>query len=256
MGFFDRISNSWNIFKISFDFLKRDKSLMIVPVIGALVIIAVLILFFFFALPFVQYGGGWLFVILFLLIVNIIAVFFAAIQSWMVYEVAVGKDATLSSGAKRAFNNLFDIVLFVIASLVVGSVLRAVREKGGVFGEIASGVVGVFVGIAQKLIVPAMIIGERNFWESVKYLGKAVKALPEIAVYEIGMGPLFFAAFLLNIAIAFLVAMIFGFLTGVIMFVVILVLMIYLYSLIDQIYYTLLYIAVLEKKKVKGLKLR
>jgi len=176
MGFFDRISNSWNIFKISFDFLRRDKSLMLVPVIGVLTIAAALILFFFLAAPLLQ-SGGWLLMILFLLIINIIAVFFAAIQSWMVYEVAVGKDATLSSGAKRAFNNLFDIILFVIASLVVGSVLRAVREKGGVFGEIASGAAGVFVGIAQKLIIPAMIIGERNFWDSVKYLGKATKVL-------------------------------------------------------------------------------
>ncbi|HLC62859.1 MAG TPA: hypothetical protein VJJ21_00920 [Candidatus Nanoarchaeia archaeon] len=255
MGFFDRISNSWNIFKISFDFLRRDKSLMLVPVIGVLTIAAALILFFFLAAPLLQ-SGGWLLMILFLLIINIIAVFFAAIQSWMVYEVAVGKDATLSSGAKRAFNNLFDIILFVIASLVVGSVLRAVREKGGVFGEIASGAAGVFVGIAQKLIIPAMIIGERNFWDSVKYLGKATKVLPEIAVYEIGMGPLFFAAFLIDIAIAFIASLIFGFVPAVILFVVILVLMIYLYNLIDQIYYTLLYLTVLEKKKVKGLKLK
>jgi len=70
------------------------------------------------------------------------------------------------------------------------------------------------------------------------------------------MGPLFFAAFLIDIAIAFIASLIFGFVPAVILFVVILVLMIYLYNLIDQIYYTLLYLTVLEKKKVKGLKLK
>ncbi len=255
MGFVDRLSNSWNIFKTSFDFLRRDKSLLLVPVIGVLFILAFLLVFFFFGLPFVQLGGWWL-MILFLLIVNIIAVFFGAVQAWMVYEVALGKDATLASGFRRAFNNIFDIAFFVVASLIIGSVLRAIRERGGVAGEITSGVAGVFVGIAKKLVLPAMIISENNFWDSVKGLRKALKAAPEIAVYELGIGPLLIVAVLLDVAIAFLVALLFGLIPALILFALLFVLLIYLYHLIDQIYYTLLYLTVIEKRKVKGLKLR
>lgn len=255
MGFVDRLSNSWNIFKTSFDFLRRDKSLMLVPVIGVLFIIAFLALFFFLALPFVQIGGWWL-LILFLLIMNIIAVFFSSVQVWMVYEVALGKDATLASGFKRAFGNIFDIVFFVIASLIIGSVLRAIRERGGIAGEIGAGVAGVFVGIAQKLVIPAMIISENNFWESVKQLGKALKAAPEIAVYEIGVGPLLVIAALIWSGFSFLVMLVLGLIPAVIVFFVGIVLLIYVYDLIDKIYYTLLYLTLIEKKKVKGLKLR
>src|SRR3989344_5456079 len=255
MSFVDRLSNSWNIFKTSVDFLKRDKSLMLVPVVGAGFILAFLALFFFFALPFMQYGGWWL-MILFLFIINIIAVFFASVQVWMVYEVALGKDATLSSGFKRAFGDLWDIFFFVVASLIIGSVLRAIRQRGGIAGEITSGVVGVFVGIAQKLVIPAMIISERNFWDSVKGLGKALKAAPEIAVYEIGVGPLLIIAALLWAGFSFLVMLVLGLIPAVVVFFIGIVLLIYVYDLIDKIYYTLLYLTLIEKKKVKGLKLR
>lgn len=255
ISFWDKLKNAWKIFKTSFSFIGKDKSLLIIPFImlfsGILFCVGLFLIFF---------GGGgraglYLSYILLMFFSYLWFTFLGAAQAWMVYEVAKGKDATLASGLKRAFHNFFDIVAFAFTSLAIAIISGYLRGKGRM-GEVAGGFINKLAGIAGKLVLPAMIITERNFGDAVKQLSKSLQALPEIAAYEIGIGPLTFLSFWLGLGVAILFGLVFGFFTGIIVFALIALALIILSILVNQIYYTLVYLTLMEKKKFRGLDLK
>src|SRR3989344_8004768 len=103
MGFVDRLSNSWRLFKTSFSFIKRDKTLIVIPVF---MLFSMMILFFLFVnFVFWRFGSSGFTIVygaVFLLVAYVWSTFLAAMQSWMVYEVAQGKDTTMAAGFKSA----------------------------------------------------------------------------------------------------------------------------------------------------------
>lgn len=264
MGFVKRFVNSWRIFKASFEFMGRDKSLFLVPllmIIGLVVFIAA----FWIGSGVLSEGGlveqsGILVLVILLLcffFMQFFSVFLASMQSWMVYEVALGKDATLASGFRRAWKNFWDILLYALVFFVVNIILHTFKEQTkSRLGQIGIGFLEVMVSIAGKLILPAMIVSERNFGQAVKQLRDALKALPEIGIYEVGSGPLFFVLFLIGVFVSYLVMIALGFWIGLLLLVSLIVVLSMMAILIDQIYYTLLYLTLIEKKKVKGLQLK
>ncbi len=262
----NRLINSWNVFKTSLSFIKRDKSLWIIPILSFLVNIAIFVIFIMlFMAGSLNYSSGGMFltVIIFMLISYLVSTFFASAQSWMVYEVAKGKNTTLSSGMGRAIKNIRDIVLFSIVSLIISIILGAIRgnknNQGAVqnaLREGTAGVLGFITGIMKKLVLPAMIITDRSFIDAVKQLKEGIKAIPEIAVYEIGIGPIIGIAFVVSLIIPFMIIWA-GFVwTGIILMVILIMIIGLISSLINQIYYTLVYLTIIEKKKIKGLSLK
>jgi hypothetical protein len=179
----------------------------------------------------------------------------------MVYEVAKGKNTTLYSGLVRALKNTKDIVFFSIASFVVSIIIGIIRGKKdkGITSAVrgaAADIVSFATGIAKKLVLPAMIVTDKNFWESVKNLKTSIKATPEILIYEIGIKPIITTiTFIFFILCGILVWV--GFLwTGITVFVIAIVFIGLLSSLINQIYYTLIYLVLIEKKKIKGINIK
>src|SRR3989344_6613366 len=217
MGFFDRLANAWNIFVTSLLFILKDKSLLIIPflLIFSVVFFCILFVWLIYSpsiLSFVLLFNA----IIFIFIMYLWTTFLSAAQSWMVHEVAQDKDATLISGFKRSIKNIFDIILFAIVKLLIGLVVGSLRRKYGRVGHTAGGFIELITGIAGKLVIPAMIITERSFIESVKQLGQAIKVIPEIATFEIGIRPL--TGLLTGISLGFLAIY---FLTGSIIAVII-----------------------------------
>lgn len=268
MALLDRLKNSWVAFKTSVAFLGRDKSLWAIPFLSGLVFLVFICLFGLLIL-----GGGFagasslriyglmavlLFVMLF------ISAFFNAAFCWMVHEVALGKDTTVGSGMKRAKDNLKDILLFSLAMLAIKLItgaLRGKRNPGFDLTSVARGwlasAIEVATGIAAKLVVPAMIITDRSFLDSVKQLRQSIKALPEIGVYEIGIKPLM--GLLMGIVLLVTVLAVFA-VPGVLPFfiiidVLLLVALGIFISLLDKVYYTLVYLTLIEGKKIPGLHL-
>ena len=251
MSFTGRLANAWYIFKTSLSFIKKDKSLIIVPVL------LVLSLFLFIIVILVMYArqtSSILIFFIFMLIIYLWGIFLGAAQSWMVHEVAQGKDTTFLSGIKRAIKNIPDILLFAIVTLIISMIVGSLKKRG-TLGHLAGNFISLITGIAGKLVLPAMIVTERNFIDSVKQLGQAIKAIPEIAVFEIGIKPLTMLSLIISIGIAFLFGIAFSPLIGIILFAILLLAIIIFGILIEQIYYTLLYLTLIEKKKIPGLKL-
>ena len=257
MDFINRLHNAWKIFTLSLDFVRRDKSLMIVPTLMMLSGIAfcVLALIGFIlsealAQEYIYIGG-----LSFLLFAQLWSTFLGAMQSWMVHEVAHGKDTTLASGFKRAIANLKDILAYAVVFMVVSLLLGSLRNKGKV-GQVAAGFLDAIAGIVGKLVLPAMIVTERSFVDAVKQLKDATHALPEIAAYEIGIGPLTTLAIFAGILLTAVFALSLGAIVAIVFAVVFIIALILLSTFVNNTYYTLLYMTLIEKKKIKGLDLK
>jgi hypothetical protein len=194
--------------------------------------------------------------LLFVLIAQTWSTFLGAMQSWMVHEVAQGKDTTVASGFKRALHNIKDVVAFAVVFLIVSILINTLRRRGGRMGEFAAGWLDTLAGIVGKLVLPAMIVTERNFGEAVAQLKHSVKAIPEIATFEIGIRPLTTLLVLLGALLGFVFYITFGLVFTVIYFVAFIIALVLLTLFINNTYYTLLYLTLIEKKHVKGLHLR
>ena len=142
--------------------------------------------------------------------------FLGSAQSWMVHEVAQGKDTTLASGIKRALKEIPDILLFALATLLITIIVGSLRKRG-TLGNLAGDFISLVTGIAGKLVLPAMIITERSFIDSIKQLGQAIKAIPEIAAFEIGIRPLTTLLIFISIGLAFLFGISLGPIIGIIL---------------------------------------
>lgn len=276
MAIFDRLGNAWQLFKLSLDFVRRDKSLLAVPI---LLPIVNLILFATFAVVIVlgllagvvtseRYLVLAIIGVVYLFISLFINTFLGAAHSWMVFEVAKGKDATLGSGMRRAGHEWFDIAKFAAVMTlikIIASLIRGQRKQGFDIGyqarnAAASALEGI-TGIIGKLVLPAMIITDKTFGESVKELRQSLKTWPEILAFELGIGPIVGIVFLLALVailvvsfalsgISFLGAIIFG----VLAFVLLIIALNVLSTLVNMTYYTLLYLALVEKKRIKDAK--
>ncbi len=259
MGFFDRLKDSWDIFKFSFGLIKKDKSLIAIPILMFASVIALIIIFIlaFFAGSAegaVSNAGIYFWMILFLFFNYFINTFYASAQSWMVHEVVQGKNTTIGSGFKRAFRNFFDILAFAIVSIII-KILASGLKKKGIAGKLAGGFIETIAGIVGKLVIPSMIITERHFGQAVVQLKDSYKAIPEIATFEIGIKPLKSLAAIIGLFLAFVVFLSFGVFIGIIFFVFWIIAIMLLSAYINTTYYTLVYLTLIEKKKIKGLKL-
>jgi hypothetical protein len=254
MGVFDRLKNSWKLFSYSFKLLGKDKSLIALPVImffSSAALLVVLGLLYFGAIFVLDKIYLYIFGLLLLLIFYFWSTFLASAQSWMVYEVTKGKDTTVGSGFGRAGKNFFDILWFSLAVLAIAVISRALKDKGKI-GQISAGFLDVVSGIVGRLVLPAMIITEQSFGQAVMSLGKSLKSWPEVVTYEVGIRPL--KAFFVYVGvIASILLMFVNFIIGVIFLVIYIVLFVMVTKYVEITYYTLLYIVVIEKKKIPGL---
>lgn len=179
--------------------------------------------------------------------------FLGAALAWMVYEVAQGKDTTVASGFKRAAHNLGDILAFAAVVMFIRAVSNWLRQKG-MAGQMAGGTLETLAGIAGRLVLPAMIVTERSFGEAVKQLRDSVKAIPEIAAYEIGIRPLVGLAVFIGIGVTAVLAMVMP-IFALFFALAYLLLLIMASIYVNNTYYTLLYLTVIEKKKLKEFRL-
>src|SRR3989344_3556394 len=257
MGFIERLKNSWDIFKFSLGLIKKDKSLIAIPILMFVSVIALIIIFIlaFFTGSIKEPGvntGIYFFVFVFFS--YFITTFYASAQSWMIHEVVQGKNTTVASGFKRAFRNFFDILAFVFVFIII-RILASGLKKRGIAGKISAGFIETISGIVGKLVIPSMIITERHFGQAVMQLKDSYKAIPEIATFEIGIKPLISLTTIAGLFLAFIMFISFGIFIGIVSFIL-WVIVIMLFSVyINTTYYTLVYLTLIEKKKIKGLKL-
>lgn len=252
-----KLLNAVDLMKEAFSLIKKDKSLLIPPVISLLVIaLTIPLSVIFIVLPSIALVGTGQIVtyIVFGLILFIIyfeATFFNAALTWMAFEVKQGKDTTFLIGLQKSFREAPDIFLLTLTSIFFTIAAAKIRGKDKpVLREYAANTVQAGWDVLAGLLLPAMILTDNSFFTAWKEIEEYKTVIPQILVGSFGLGlayrisvyflfgTFFFLTFFLNNpAIVMAVSLIlFG------------LLMVY-GKMMRTIYFTLLYIQVKELSK-------
>lgn len=176
---FDKLQNSWTLAKASWSVLQSDRELLIFPIISFIGAVIVSILF---AVPFFTVGIvegsrgndpgltplGIIIGFLFYVVLYTVIFFCNTALIGAALIRLKGGNPTVSDGFRIASERLTHIVGYAVISATVGMILRAISERGGLFGQIVSGLVGFAWNVATFLVVPVLVIENIGPWEAIK----------------------------------------------------------------------------------------
>ena len=161
---FQKIRNSWTIFKASAAVLAADKELIIFPVVSGIASILVMASF---VLP-ITFLGGWRYVggeggwnplgiavaFLFYFCLNAVVFYFNAALVGAALIRLDGGDPTVSDGLRIANSRLVPILGYAAISATVGLLLKWGRGRSGKLGRFVISLVGIAWTLATYLVVP------------------------------------------------------------------------------------------------------
>jgi len=218
---FKHISNSWQLVKESFAVLKKDKEIMLFPIVsGILTVLAFLLLFvpagiltlgndlsspFFYSLLFIYY-----------IITSFIIIFFNTGLITCAQMRLNGKDPTFKDGMKHAWKHVGNIFVWSLISATVGLILRMIVDRienserlgpiGKLVGMIFIGLLGMAWSFLTFFVIPVMIFEKKNAFESIKHSGSLFKKTwGENVIGQFSMGLVFGLLSLLGVG-AFVLA--------------------------------------------------
>lgn len=199
---FGRISRSYDLVCHSWQVLKKDKEIMLFPVLSGLCSIAVAASF---VIPLVVLGAAsqeqpekgfgpiwYLLSFLFYLVSYFITIFF---NVGVMHCAAIrmdGGDPTVADGFKGAFKHLGAILAWSFVAATVGMILRLIEERAAIIGKIVAAVAGLAWTLLTYFVVPVMIFEGAGVGRGVKRSVELFKKTwGETVVGEAGMGIFF-----------------------------------------------------------------
>ena len=209
-------SKSFQLVKQSFSVLKKDKEIMLFPIISAILTI---VAFMSFMIPFFMTGlfrtisetlGGYSFwlIVFFYYILNYFIITFLNVGLITCANIRLGGgDPTFGDGFRNAAKNIGKIFIWALISATVGVILRMISDKQKTVGRIIAGIIGMAWNLLTFFVVPVMIFEKTSPTESIKKSGELFKKTwGENAIAQFSMAGFFT---LLNLGI-FLVAFALG----------------------------------------------
>lgn len=178
-----RIKNTVALAKLSWAVLKKDRELLIIPVlsfVSALVVLAALLVP---AIAILDTSGSdesssdpalAVIGIVAALALSIISVFFTGALVAGAHERFSGGDPTVSSAMRRAVARIGGLLPWALLTGTVGLVLQALREQKGV-GRFVAGLIGMAWEVATFLVVPAIVIDDHGAIDGLKKSGALLK---------------------------------------------------------------------------------
>ncbi|MCS5686791.1 MAG: DUF6159 family protein [Acidimicrobiales bacterium] len=201
-----RISNIIALAKVSWRVLRKDRELLLIPVLSFLASIAVLALIWLPTLSAIDTSalegeredpGAVLLVvgIITAMALSIITVFFNGALVAGAHERLSGGDPTVRSAVGRAFSRLPGLLPWAILTGTVGLILQAVRERAGWLGRFVVNMVGMAWKTATFLVVPAIVIDDHGAISGLKASAALLKRTwGENIAARVGFGLLGFVA--------------------------------------------------------------
>ncbi|MFI5171566.1 MAG: DUF6159 family protein [Chitinophagales bacterium] len=229
MGFFDRLSKGWNLSLSSLTVLRKNKQLLIFPVLSgaALILLTISFLAILFAPNNWDIGGtidegstaNYIFLFIFYLLNYFIIVFFnmALIHCARIY-FECGKP-TIANGFSFSLSRIGDILAWSAVAATVGLIFRLLEENLGKIGQIITAILGVAWSITTFFVVPVIayegLTPIAAYKRSVRIMkekwGESLGAtfsfgiIQFISILIIGI-PLFFIGSLINIVAGIILA--------------------------------------------------
>lgn len=200
-----RISRGWKLTKLSLRVLRKDKEIMLLPVLSAAVTMVVLASFvvgIFVASPFdAGLSVPWVVMaFVFYFVTYAISIFFnAAIIGCATIRLG-GGDPKVKDGLRIAFDNIGRIIVWALVAGTVGMVIKAIQQRVGFIGKLVMGALGVAWTLVTYFVVPVLIYERLGPWAAVKRSASLFKTTwGEMIVGNLGLGIIFVLAALLGI---------------------------------------------------------
>lgn len=203
IGFMDKFSRSWEITKLTFSIIKKDKTMLLFPLLSSifsiLFVLALIVPAIF--LPFLTNGvvnEVTVFAILFVLYFGLafLATFFNVCVVYYTKETFANKEVTFSNTLGFAFSNIGLIAAWALVSATVSVLIRvlenATRRMGGI-GQIISRMIlaGAAMGwaIATVFVIPSIVYDKKTPFAAIKQsVGVLRKTWGESLIRYVGLG--------------------------------------------------------------------
>ncbi len=219
MTFFERLSNGWQLAKLSYQTINENRSLLILPVFSGIALIAVLATFFggtFFLvgdeiemlMDDEQYGSllGYALVFFYYLVSFTVVVFFNTALIHCAIKILNNEETNVSDGIAFAWSRIGRIIAWAALSATVGTLLKAMQENGKI-GQIVASLIGAAWSILTFFVVPILVYEDRGVIDTVKESGRLIKQKwGESLSATVSFGLFNFLGILACIAIGFVLA--------------------------------------------------
>lgn len=174
------MAGTWNrsiqIFRESLGVLRKDKELMLFPIISGVITLVLTVSFIF---PLAYFtgikDGNWdnnplyyVAIFLFYLVSYFVVIFFNTGLIACAHIRLNGGDPSFGDGMRYAAANVGKIAGWALISATVGMVLQAIRERGGIIGRIAAGIFGLAWNLLTFFVIPIMIFEKLGVIDSIK----------------------------------------------------------------------------------------
>jgi len=167
---FESIGRSIELFQTSWGILMADKELLVFPVLSGIISLIVLATFI---LPLVigQFLGGLFFygaLFAFYLVSYFVVIFFNTALVSCVNARLQGRDMSVGEGISNALAHFTPILGWALLSATVGIILHLLRERGGIFGRVASALVGGAWGLVTFFVVPVLVLEDKGVFDAIR----------------------------------------------------------------------------------------
>jgi len=200
-----RIGRGWQLAKMSLRVVRKDKEILLFPLLSGIITILILASFFvgvFFTSGFSN-ANSWTFYVFFFVfyfVTFFISIFFNAAVIGCATIRMNGGDPVFSDGIKTAMQNIKQILFWALFAATVGLILRAIQERVGILGKFIVGALGAAFTIATYFVVPVLIYEKLGPWGSLKRSVSILKnTWGEALVGNLGLGVIFFLLGLLGL---------------------------------------------------------
>lgn len=225
-----RIGRGWQLTKLSFGVIRKDKELLLFPVISGIVMILIAASFI---VPMFLAGGlssgslnalFYVFWIAFYFVAFFISTFFNVALMGCAMLRLEGGNSTLGYGLRFAAERVVYIVEWALIAATVGMILRALEQRLGFIGKIIVGLIGLAWAIATYFVVPVLAFEKLTPFKAMRRSASILKASwGEALISNLGIGLIFFGLALLGIliiAFAFVAGGITGLIIGFVVAVI------------------------------------
>jgi hypothetical protein len=189
MSFVSRLSNGWELAKISFETINKNRTLLLFPVFSVVSLILVLATFaggsyFLFGDQIraimdsenEQYSramaiGG---IFLYYLINFFVIVYFNSALIYCAVQILNGRETSLGEGLDFANARLGKILGWSVLSATVGTLLQLLQNTGKI-GEIVGSLLGLGWSILTFFAVPVLIFEDKSVFDTVRESGRLMR---------------------------------------------------------------------------------
>lgn len=180
---FERVPQTWEIMNCCIRVLKKDKELMIFPIISAVTMLVVAVLWFFFLttssrfLPTIRSEGALdavVYAYLFLLYfaATFVIVFFNTALVSCALERLQGGDPTVGYGLREAGKRIHLVLGWSLLSGTVGLLLQMIENRFEFLGRVISAILGAIWGLVTFFAIPVLVAKDLGPIETLKESGR------------------------------------------------------------------------------------